>query len=312
MSIVSYTRRSARLAFACALLVGSLARAGDEFPPELTRFEPYAQNPVFTAAGPGHWDVKIRERGWIIKDEAGWHLWYTGYDGTREGQKMLGYASSADGLTWTRSEKNPIYKEQWVEDMMIVKSGATYYMFAEGLADRAQLLTSTDRLTWTRRGTLRIQKVDATPISEGAYGTPTVWLEDGKWRLFYERSDQGIWLAEAASDDLLTWRNIQDSPVLTPGPDEFDRTQIAANQVVKHAGRYYLYFHGSAGGASPSKWASGIAVSDDLVHWKKFSGNPLRPIAENRSSGIVVPVGSGFRFYTMHNQVDAFLPRSVR
>src|SRR5262245_724257 len=55
------------------------------YPPQLVNFEPAPapppKNPVFTAAGPGHWDVKIRERGWIIREGDAWHLWYTGYDG---------------------------------------------------------------------------------------------------------------------------------------------------------------------------------------------------------------------------------------
>src|SRR5262245_14037677 len=83
-----------------------------EFPPELVRFTPYNQNPVFTAA-PGQWDAKIRERGWIMRDGEHWHLWYTGYDGTREGIKLLGHATSADGLSWTRVAANPLDREHW-------------------------------------------------------------------------------------------------------------------------------------------------------------------------------------------------------
>src|SRR5215213_3894101 len=30
-----------------------------DFPPELVNWKPLAANPVFTAQGPGHWDVKI-------------------------------------------------------------------------------------------------------------------------------------------------------------------------------------------------------------------------------------------------------------
>src|SRR5690242_8677004 len=80
-----------------------------EFPPQLVNWTPRPGNPIFTAEGPGHWDVKIRERGWILRDGDAWQLWFTGYDGTREGIKMLGYATSPDGVHWTRSPKNPIY-----------------------------------------------------------------------------------------------------------------------------------------------------------------------------------------------------------
>src|ERR1700733_15623433 len=86
----------------------------NEFPPELTRFEPAPQNPVFTAEGPGHWDVKMRERGWILREGDAWHLFYSGYDGTRAGIKRLGHAPSPDGLHWTRDTRIPLYGEHWV------------------------------------------------------------------------------------------------------------------------------------------------------------------------------------------------------
>src|SRR5262245_35647475 len=97
------------------------ASAADEFPPELVQWAAYDKNRVVVAAGPGHWDVRIRERGWILREEGVFHLWYTGYDGTREGQEMLGYATSPDGLNWTRHPSNPLYREHWVEDMMVLK-----------------------------------------------------------------------------------------------------------------------------------------------------------------------------------------------
>jgi hypothetical protein len=71
-----------------------------EFPSPLVDFVAGPNNPVFKAAGPGHWDAKIRERGWILREGDTYHLWYTGYDGTREGIRQLGYATSNDGITW--------------------------------------------------------------------------------------------------------------------------------------------------------------------------------------------------------------------
>ena len=282
-------------------------RADERFPQELVQFVPAAQNPVFTAAGPGHWDVRIRERGWILHEGDVYRMWYTGYDGTREGQKMLGYATSPDGITWTRSPQNPIYGEQWVEDMMIVPHEEMYYMFAEGAGDRAQLLVSRDGLTWDRRGTLDIRKTDGTPVDDGAFGTPTAWCENGVWYLFYERGDKAVWLA--TSRDLQVWKNVQDDPVLVPGPAAYDHDQIAVNQIVKLNGRYYAYYHGAAFDPKLVKWTTNVATSTDLIHWEKFGGNPLFPVAENKSSGILVNDGRQFRLYTMHDAVNVHFPR---
>src|ERR1700759_36793 len=48
--------------------------AGHEFPPELVNWKAWPENPIFTAGGPGHWDVKIRERGWVMREGDAWRL----------------------------------------------------------------------------------------------------------------------------------------------------------------------------------------------------------------------------------------------
>jgi predicted GH43/DUF377 family glycosyl hydrolase len=283
------------------------ASGHEKFPPELTRFVPYDKNPIFTAGGKGKWDERIRERGWIMREGEGYKMWYTGYTGKPGEILKLGYATSPDGIAWTRHPGNPIYDKHWVEDMMVVKHDGKYYMFAEGKDDRAQLLISDDGIKWTRQGQLDIRKKDGKPIPDGPYGTPTAWLENGVWHLFYERSDLGIWLA--TSRDLKTFTNIQDEPVMSPGPGEFEKDLIALNQIIKHKGRYYAYYHGSArSGPAKGLWSTCIAVSDDLKRWTKYPGNPLQPMKENKSSGIVVHDGKGFRLYTMHPVVNLHLP----
>lgn len=307
--IASFVRHQARfcLAVLFSILPNVPTIAEERFPSELVSFVPYESNPVFTAAGEGTWDVKIRERGWILRDGGTYRMWYTGYDGTREGLKMLGYATSPDGIHWTRHAENPIHRDHWVEDMMVVKQDGVYHMFAEGRDDQAHLLRSDDGIRWTLVGQLDVRKADGTPIEPGPYGTPTAWYEEGTWSLFYERRDLGIWLA--TSRDMKVWRNVQDDPVLLPGPGEADKDLIALNQIVKHDGRYYAYYHGTAFEPQPRLWSTHVAVSDDLIHWTKYSGNPLLPVAENKSSGILVHDGERYRLYTMHNEVHLHFPR---
>jgi sucrose-6-phosphate hydrolase SacC (GH32 family) len=295
-------------AFLCvfAYLLCPTAQSED-FPPEITRFTAAKKNPIFVAAGVGHWDVKIRERGWILfdaeaKDQPAWRMWYTGYDGTREGTKSLGYATSRDGLTWKRNPR-PIYSEHWVEDMMIVPHDGTLYMFAEGAGDQSQLLTSKDGIKWQLVGALDVRKKNGDRIEPGPYGTPTGYYENGTWYLFYERRDAGIWLA--TSKDMRVWRHVQDEPVISPGPEEFDLDLVALNQIVKHKGRYYASYHGSKRGSK--LWASNVAVSDDLIHWTKHKG-ALFPKEQNKSSGVFVHDGKQFRLYTMHDQVHVHFP----
>jgi sucrose-6-phosphate hydrolase SacC (GH32 family) len=291
----------------CAIAQES-ANATTGFPSELVDWRPNICNPVFGDQGPGHWDAKIRERGWILREGGTHHLWYSGYDGTREGIKLLGYACSCDGIHWRRSPKNPLVRDHWVEDMMVVKHGGTHYMYAEGKrGGDIVMLTSKNREDWQWHGPLDIRHVDGVTPVELPRGTPTVWIEGGTWYLFYEHRDLGVWLAKTRDVHSRIWTNVQDDPVIVPGPSAYDREQIALNQVIRHNGEYFALYHGSGGG-EPRAWSTNIARSTDLVHWQKFAGNPL--VDQNRSSGIVVRDDCGYRLYTMHDEVSLFCPRA--
>jgi beta-xylosidase len=168
------------------------------------------------------------------------------------------------------------------------------------------MLVSKNGLDWERVGLLDIRLKNGQPIYDGPYGTPTAWKENDDWYLFYERMDQGIWLAK--SKDLKVWTNVQDEPVMSPGPAEYDKDLVALNQIIRHKGRYYAYYHGSAKSGPKAKlWSTAIATSTDLLHWEKYAQNPLLPTEQNKSSGIVIPDGDKFRLYTMHAKVDLHL-----
>lgn len=279
---------------------------GEDLPVQSIVFEPVSENPVFAAAD-GKWDAKIRERGWILKDESGWKLWYTGYDPDQQPPSMsLGLATSSDGIKWHRSSQHPIVGEFWIEDIMVVKRLDEYFMFAEGAQDQSQLLKSTDGVHWDRVGTLDVRLTNGHPIPAGPFGTPTAFFEDGVWSLFYERRDAGIWLAR--STDMKTWTNVADEPLVLPGPETFDSRMIAMNQVIRIGGIYVAVLHGTGSPEKPRQWCTYLATSRDLVHWSKDVRGPLRPTSENKSSGQLVHDGQQWRLYTMHDKVDLHLP----
>ena len=271
------------------------------FPKELVHFVAYKSNPLFSGTGKDTWDKQMRERGYIIREDNIYHLWYTGYE-KNDGNRSLGYATSTDGISFSRHPQNPVHEANWVEDMCVVKSKDNYYMFAEGKGDSAHLLISKDKIHWQEKGQLDIRQTNGQPISKGAFGTPEVIIDKGVWYLFYERDDRGIWLA--TSKDHTIWTNVQDDPVIKMGPDLYDQFAVAMNQVIKYKGLYYGYYHASAF-KDWHEWSINIAVSKDLIHWQKYSNNPI--IGDNQSSGIVVNDGNQFRLYTMHRRINLFL-----
>jgi len=277
-----------------------------EFPSELVEFKAFESNPLFKGTGDSTtWDEKIRERGFILKEDSTYYMWYTGYTkSTGKQMKYLGLATSQDGFKWTRNAGNPIHKSIWVEDVFVTKSDSVYYMFAESRGDTARLLTSIDRTDWKDQGALDIRMMNGNAIGPGPFGTPAVWKEGDTWYLFYERNDAAVWLA--TSKDMKVWTNVQDEPVLSCGPEKYDQFAVAINQIVNYKDLYYAYYHASAF-KDWHEWSTNIAVSKDLIHWKKYAKNPI--IGDNTSSGIVVNDGKQFRLYTMHPEVRVYLQK---
>lgn len=276
------------------------------FPRWLTQFKSARDAPIFAGRDETAWDDLIRERGWIMREADGWHLWYTGYNKTLSDTRYLGYATSDDGLNWTRKSDKPLVDDRWIEDMCVVKHDETYYMFAEGRNDIAHLLTSRDKVHWTSLGDLDIRTTSDQPIAPGPRGTPTVWIEGETWWLFYERSDQAVYAA--TSIDRKIWRNVSDEPVLTRGPSDYDKYAVAFDQVIKLGDRYYAYYHASS---EPNwgSWTTCLATSIDLVHWEKYPNNPVLPVnpkVPGASSAMVVHDGKSWRMYTTHPEVFVY------
>jgi predicted GH43/DUF377 family glycosyl hydrolase len=285
------------------------AQPGSEFPDELVHFEPLTTNIVFAGTGQETWDRSIRERSYILREGNRWKMWYNGYHSGRKPTHFLGLATSEDGLSWKRAGAEPIYNQGWIEDLCVIQRAGTYYLFSEGSNDIAHLLKSADGEHWVEQGNLDIRNVDGTRIKPGPYGTPAVIVEDGVWNLFYERDDSAVWLAR--SSDLKTWTNVQDEPVLKRGPEAYDRFAVAFNQVIKYRGHYYANYHASAD-EKWSQWSSNLAVSSDLVHWKKYPGNPILPadpVDPKRSSAYLVQDGDRFRLYATHPDVKVYISK---
>lgn len=274
-----------------------------DWPQELVHWGTEPDRALFTGGGEGVWDERIRERGWILFDGTVYHLFYTGYNESRSPMRMLGHATSVDGLGWVRDIRNPIFDESWVEDMCVIPHNGGYLMFAEGDGDVAHWLASDDLIHWTERGPLDIRQTSGDPISPGPRGTPFVMRRGHLWHLFYERGDLGVWLA--TSPDLTTWTNASDDPVLAMGPDAYDSHAAALNEVIEHDGLFYAIYHANA--HRPWRdWSTCLARSRDLVHWEKYPGNPI--VGDNRSSGTFVVGPDGRRhLYTMHPEVKRFV-----
>lgn len=115
----------------------------------------YAGNPVLSASGWEGWWVLEPE---VLFDGSTYQMWYTGYDGT---YCKIGYATSADGRSWTKYP-DPVLSTgvtgNWdslsVRSPSVVYDGSTYQMWYGGDNDRKHSrmghATSTDGINWQK------------------------------------------------------------------------------------------------------------------------------------------------------------------
>ncbi len=106
----------------------------------------------------GDFDSFHAKEPWVVKDGATWRMWYTGWDGLKE---RIGYATSADGLSWAKQGMvldvgaNGAFDDSGVGSASVVKDGGTWVMLFsgfDGVSWRIARATSPDGSTWTKQG----------------------------------------------------------------------------------------------------------------------------------------------------------------
>ena len=149
-----------------------------------------------------------------------------------------------------------------------------------------------------------LPSMEAAAAGRLILSTPVGYFENGKWYLFYERRDLGVWLA--TSTDMKVWTNVSDEPIIPRDANGVDSVMLAMNQIIKTGDEYVAVLHGTTDPMKPRRWCTYLARSKDLMHWKKEP--PLRPVDENKSSGELVYDGTQWLLYTMHDRVDLHRP----
>lgn len=123
----------------------------------------YANNPMFSYGSAGQWDDSGVEHFCVVKEKGDWHAWYAGDPGGRAWS--IGYATSTDGVTWSKYGGNPIinpgtggsWDSGFIVPSCILKEENIYYMFYWGGSNpndsttwQAGYATSTDKINWTK------------------------------------------------------------------------------------------------------------------------------------------------------------------
>jgi len=146
-------------------------------------------------------------------------------------------------------------------------------------------------LAWTEDEDLlvwhRLEAPILTPEEGGDWERGGLYKEcllehEGMFYLFYnaKNHNDGRWIEQtglATSRDLLVWRRYEGNPVLRVTPEAWDSGFVSDPCVLRDGGTWVMYFFGY----NYKKAQEGLALSDDLLHWRKHP----EPIIRTGSDG---------------------------
>lgn len=178
------------------------------------------QNPVLDG-DPDAWDAASGEHApFVMKDGNLYKMWYEGSDGN---VRQLGYATSHNGIKWTKYPGNPVLQagpeayDQFVagHGTLLFEDGI-YRLWYHAIGDLGAIIayaTSPDGIHWTKHGPVLVGAPEGWDTS--LWG-PSVLKVEGAYWMWYSAGGPlyPISIGAATSPDGVLWTRVGDRPVI--------------------------------------------------------------------------------------------------
>jgi predicted GH43/DUF377 family glycosyl hydrolase len=206
------------------------------------------------------WEDEVN-RPVVLKRSGGYHLWYTGQ---ARDKSSIGYATSADGVTWKRHGPRPVLvaDQPWEKvavmcpHVLYDDAAKKYRMWYSGgeqyEPDAIGYATSPDGVTWAKHAGNPVFKPDPAAAWEKDRVTACqVVRHGGVYLMFYigfrDRDHAQIGIARS-KDGVTGWRRHPANPVLRPGAGAWDADAVYKPSAVLDGRRWLLWYNGRRGG----------------------------------------------------------------
>jgi predicted GH43/DUF377 family glycosyl hydrolase len=274
-------------------------------------FVAYENNPVLELGTPGEWDGGTIVLPEVIVVSDTLHMFYTGLITAFDSAPTIGYASSPDGLTWTKNISNPIlvsdgtgFDAYYVATPAMLDDNGLWVMYYAGqpTPPPAPSGSQIGRATapaptgpWTK-GTEPVLTLGSSGEWDSGFIEANAVLKiDNEYVMYYSGGANffdgvGFMIGRATSPDGLIWTKYDDptttevpfaesDPVLTPGPAGAWDEAIVWESSVRHTPcGWEMYYTGAP---SLLESAIGYATSDDGLVWVKDPANPIYEAADD-------------------------------
>ena len=237
---------------------GSNARIGYATSVDGVNWEKYFGNPVVDLGDGGDWDASGVVGPSVLFDGVSYKMWYGGYDGSHY---QIGYATSSDGVNWTKNAYNPVltYGEvgSWdsydVGSLNVIFNEGNYEMWYLGYEGTNRLIgyaTSSNGINWTKYSGNPVLETGASTAWDGLIVTcPIVVFNADIYELWYSGYDGTSWgIGYAKSSDGANWTKCTDNPVLKNGvTGEWNSNKILSSAILYNGTSYKMWYMGNDG-----------------------------------------------------------------
>ncbi len=182
-----------------------------------------------------------------------------------------------NGINWNDYEKNPIidvgdsggYDSHCVLDPAVTIFNEYYYLYYSAIGngqDRIGLAISTDGF--------KFNKSEESPILTGR--APEIVVRNGIFYLFFVKpKGQSYRIFLAMSQDGIHFQQYGNTPVLDlGGSNSWDSQTVTTPRIFEEDGIFYMIYAGDEDSIDEPQYF-GLAISKDLINWKRFQGNPI-------------------------------------
>jgi predicted GH43/DUF377 family glycosyl hydrolase len=250
----------------------------------------YPNNPIFTPGASGKFDDTHVYSPFVLFNMGLPKMWYTGASAIGS---QIGYATSNDGITWTRqNDGNPVqskttntYDVNAALDPCVWEIGNGYYkMIYTGVdalnVNRLLLAESNNGGSYweefVSNGPIRYDTGAPGQFDYWTVRDPSILWEDNHFKMLYTGYWQPYPLKAIgyAIDNQGGYfiRQYSGSPVLMAGPvGSWDSTGVSEPLIIRDGTQYKMWYTGTGSGGTS---AIGLATSSNLISWTKNS-NPV-------------------------------------
>jgi predicted GH43/DUF377 family glycosyl hydrolase len=204
---------------------------------------------------------------WVIYDGGLFKMWYSGETLTSTNLSIaqiatyqIGYATSADGIHWTKYSGNPVlttgpkgsWDDKWVWRPIVLSTSASWLMYYSGEsrsgATGVGTARSTDGVHWTKTSaiiTVPKSTWDSSQLRPSGSGASDVVKVNGGYLMSYSGwagADSPWQIGFATSTDGMSWAPHADNPVIGPGTTASDNGGVMYPMIVPVGNNYYVYY----------------------------------------------------------------------